>query len=241
MNTLEPIDNNPGWGNARAFLQAEIVARGAKRIADVGGGANPVLDAGFVRANGLDYAVLDISQAELDKAPDYCRKITVDLTAPRAEFLAKIGDARFDLVFSCMFLEHLSAPMLAHGNIFSALAPGGVAIHMYPSPNNLPLTLNRVMPDWATDLLIRISQPKRDLSGQQRKFPAYYKMCGNASRRLHGRFEGLGYTVARHTSYIGHWYYDRFPLLREIERACRKPLVRARLGLTSAHLLILQK
>jgi SAM-dependent methyltransferase len=241
MNTLELIDNCPGWNKAKAFLQSEIILRGARRIADVGGGANPMLDAEFVRNNGLEYTVLDISRAELDKAPAHCRKVAVDLMAAPGEFLDKIGDTRFDLMFSCMFLEHLRTPLAAHRNMFSALAPGGVAIHLYPSANNLPLALNRLAPNWATNLLVRLSQPERDVAGRQGKFPAYYRMCGNASRRLHKRFEDLGYTVLQHSSYIGHWYYRRLPILRSIEQASRGALLRARIPLTSAQLLILRK
>jgi SAM-dependent methyltransferase len=239
--TLESIDDCPAWANARAFLQNQIVTRGAKRIADIGGGANPALDADFVRNTGLDYTVIDISQIELDKAPAYCRKIAADLAAPNAEFLGRVGAARFDLVFSSMLLEHVRDPLAAHQNIFSVLAPRGVAIHLYPSPNNLPLAINRLVPDGVGTLLLRLSQPKRDFTGHERKFPAYYKLCGNASRRLHNRFEELGYTVVQHTSYVGHRYYSRFPILREMERACRKPLIKAGISLTSAHLLILQK
>lgn len=58
MNTLELIDNCPGWDKAKAFLQSQIILRGARRIAEVGGGENPMVDAEFVGKNGLEYRVL---------------------------------------------------------------------------------------------------------------------------------------------------------------------------------------
>ena len=144
-------------------------------------------------------------------------------------------------MFSHMLFEHIEAPLVAHQNIYSALVPGGLAIHLYASANNLPLALNRLLPEWLGRLVVKIAQPERDLTGHQVKFPAYYKLCGNPSRRLHEQFERIGYTVIRHTSYIGHGYYRRFPLLRDIEYACRRPFLKAGIPLTSAHLLILKK
>jgi SAM-dependent methyltransferase len=147
----------------------------------------------------------------------------------------------FDLVFSHMFLEHVQTPLQVHRNIHSLLKPGGLAIHFYPSPCNVPLGLNRVLPEWITTTMVRIAQPTRDLDGQLGKFPAYYKMCGNPSEALHRIFESMGYKVLAHTGFVGHTYYDRFPIVRDIELSLRPLLVRFGLGMTSAQLLILQK
>jgi SAM-dependent methyltransferase len=238
---LDVIHHFPGWDKAPTFLQNEILSRALHSVADLGGGANPMLGEEFVAQNGIDYTVLDISAAELAKAPAYCRKIQVDITAPESEFKCKVGENRFDLVFSHMFLEHVRSPLIAHRNIYSALKPGGVAIHLFPSANNLPLAVNRLIPDGLTQAIVRIMQPHRDLSGVQGKFPAYYAMCGSPTRRMHRKFEALGYKVVRHTGFIGHAYYRRLPLLRKLEARMRPVLAKAGIPMTGAMLLILQK
>jgi SAM-dependent methyltransferase len=238
---LDLIDNFPGWERAPAFLEKEIQRRHCRSVADLGGGAHPMLPEAFVRERRLEYCVLDISQDELAKAPAYCDKIQVDLTAPSDEFRAKVPQNAFDLAFSHMFLEHVNDPMQVHRNIHSMLRPGGVAIHFYPSPNNVPLAVNRLIPERLSRRLVGVAQPERDLSGIQGKFPAYYAMCGRPSRKLHARFEAAGFRVIQHTGFVGHGYYSRFPALRSMELALRPVLLGAKLPLTSAMLLILQK
>ena len=238
---LDSIENFPGWHRAPTFLENEIVRRGLVSVADLGGGANPLLPESFVRAQQLDYTVLDISSQELAKAPAHFNKIQVDVTAPTEEFASKVGGAKFDLVFSHMLLEHVNNPLRAHQNIHSVLRPGGIAIHFFPSPNNLPLALNRLIPESISKRLLRIAQPERDVAGTQGKFPAYYAMCGNPSAELREQFEKMGYEVLQHTGFIGHGYYNRFPVIRDIEVAMRRVLLGSGVALTSAILLILEK
>jgi len=238
---LDDAANFPGWSKAAALLQEEISARNLKDVADIGGGANPLIPTSFVRSTGLSYSVLDIAQSELDKAPEEYEKICVDAGAPLEEFCDRVGKERFDLVFTHMFLEHVRDPVRVHRNIHAALKPGGLSIHFYPSPSNLPLLVNRVLPNWVTRPLLRIAQPKRDLDGHQVKFPVFYAMCGGPSRSLRQKFEKLGFGTLRHTGYIGHWYYDRFSVTRNLERAMRPLLLRVRIPLISYCVLVLQK
>jgi SAM-dependent methyltransferase len=235
---LDVIDNYP---ETAEFVKHEIRSMGAKSVADVGGGANPALDAEFVQQHGIDYVLLDISQDELDKAPSYFRKIQVDLTGTFEEFSARVGEGKFDIVFSHFFLEHVKDPMAVHRNIYSALKPGGLAIHFFPTPNNIPLAANRLLSDKIGEFLISIADPKRDLKGTDRKFPAFYAMCGNPSKGLHAKFRRVGFDVIRHTGYIGHGYYDQFGLLRRLERALRPILLRAKIPITADALLVMQK
>ena len=67
--TYKSIEEYPGWLNAPAYLEPFLAQHTIRRVADIGGGANPLLDEAFVRRHGLDYAVLDVSAAELAKAP----------------------------------------------------------------------------------------------------------------------------------------------------------------------------
>ncbi len=133
-------------------------------------------------------------------------------------FREQIADQKFDLIFSHMLLEHLENPLQAHRNFYDALKPGGRCVHIYPSPNNLPLALNRLLPEAIAARLIKIAQPTRELASARPKFKAYYRMCGAPGAALSAAFEAIGYTVIRHTGYIGHTYYERFKPAAALER-----------------------
>jgi SAM-dependent methyltransferase len=238
---LEPLPKFPGFKSAPAFLKAEIEARGSRSIADLGGGANPMLDEAFVTNNGLRYQVLDISDTELRKGPAYCDKICVDICAPADLFDQRVRANSVDLAFSHMFLEHIREPDIAHRNIHRALRPGGVAVHFYPSPNNIPLFINKILPTDLSTSLVRMFQPERDLEGRLGKFPAYYKLCGKSSEFLRSHFKTLGFDVVCHTGFVGHGYYLRFPIIHKIGKALRAPVIAAGIRATSFELLILQK
>lgn len=238
---LDHADNFPGWARASAYLKEIIVAKGLKRIADLGGGANPLLDDDFLARNGIEYYLIDISQEELDKAKSSYRKIQLDIMCGEDVLAATDLQGRFDLVFSHMFLEHIGDPRVAHSNIRRLLVPGGLSVHFYPSPNNLPLLVNRVLPEAISQFLVRYAQPGRDLDDTQQKFKAYYKLCGPPSQRLRRFFSSVGFNVVRHTGYVGHEYYDRVPTLARLERKLRNLVLRLKLPLISKNLLVLER
>lgn len=238
---LESVDNFPGFAFAPGYLKGWIRDLGARAVADIGGGANPMLDETFVTRNGLTYSLLDISASELEKAPSYYRKVRVDMTMPLEVFRDQVVTDGFDLVFSHMFLEHVEKPLNVHANIFAMLKPGGVAIHFFPSANNLPLFVNRFTSEWLSSLLVRFFQRGRDLHGHEGKFPAYYKLCGAPSVSLRKAFERVGYEVIRHTGYVGHSYYDDMGPLGRLERRLRPLLARLQVPMTSCILLVLRK
>ena len=114
---LDVFENFPGWESGSALLKQQITTLHRKTVADIGGGANPLLDRAFIEESEVDYSLLDISETELDKAPGYYKKIQVDVAAPLDYFLSRVGEERFDLVFSHMFLEHAPDPLRVHRNI----------------------------------------------------------------------------------------------------------------------------
>jgi SAM-dependent methyltransferase len=238
---LRPFDEFPGWTRAPAVVEALVAEHGARVVADIGGGANPLLPQELVTQRGLDYHVLDISPVELAKAPKWCRKITVDVAAPDPEFRARVGDLQVDLAFSHMLLEHVRDARQAHRNVGSILRPGGIAVHFYPTPCVLPLAVNRLVPERISTALARLAQPERDFSGHEVKFPALYRACGIPGPRMTRMFDALGFDVVRHVGYVGHDYYRRFPLLRDAERAARRLLTRAGVPATCAALVVLRR
>jgi SAM-dependent methyltransferase len=238
---LDLIDNFPSDEKAGALLRKIITEHNYKRIADIGGGAKPMLDNEFIRQNGILYFLIDQSPTELEKAAPIYDKIEADATGGNDAFQKQIGGRKFDLIFSHMFLEHIEDPMQAHRNFYGALNPGGRCVHIYPSPNNLPLTLNRLLPEAISRYLLKVAQPGRDLEGSQRKFKAYYRMCGAPNPALSAAFEKIGYAVEIHTGYVGHPYYERFGPAAALEKRLRKIVHRLQLPLTAGCLLVLEK
>jgi SAM-dependent methyltransferase len=240
LYALELIDDFPAGPRAGAFLMQMILERGCRSVAEIGGGANPLLDEEFVRAHGLQYCLIDKSAAELEKAGRH-DSIVIDAMSNENMFNKALGGRRFDLVFSHMFLEHIEDPLTAHRNFYRMLNPGGRCVHFYPSPNNLPLLLNRLLPEAVSLRLVGFAKPARQLDGAERKFKAYYHLCGAPGPRLAARFEEIGYTVCRFSGFIGHGYYERCKPLAWLELKLRRIIHRLRLPLTSGCLLVLEK
>lgn len=238
---LATIDAFPSYNRARKLLENLIAKLRLSRVADIGGGANPLIKPDFVASNGLRYDVLDISAEELAKAPDAYSKIVVDLCAPADEFARKVEGGAYDLVFTHMFLEHIQNPVDVHRNIHWMLKPGGLAVHVFPSSSNLPLTVNRLLPEAVARPLLHVIQPKRDFEGHETKHAAYYKLCGAPSRATRDAFDRYGFDVLRYKGFVGHAYYSRFPVLRHIEYLLRKPLAALGIPLVSGVLLIAQR
>jgi SAM-dependent methyltransferase len=239
--TLDLIDHFPAFDKAGPYLKNIITENGYQLIADFGGGANPVLDDEFIRKSGIRCFLIDQSASELDKAPPCYDRIIANAASSNDDFHRQIAGRQFDLIFSHMFLEHIDDPVQVHRNIHSALKPGGRCVHIYPSPNNVPLALNRLLPETISRHLLRFAQPTRDLGGLRRKFKAFYRMCGAPAPGLTAQFEAMGYIVLQHTGFIGHAYYERFQPLAMVERGLRKIILKSGLPLTSACLLVLEK
>jgi SAM-dependent methyltransferase len=238
---LENIENFPSFERAAPFLKQMILAHNYKSIADIGGGANPLLDEQFIAKNKIEYFLLDNSVSELKKAGAHYKTIEADATSHDDEFRRHTADRKFDLIVSHMLLEHLDNPLQAHRNFYNALNPDGRCVHIYPSPNNLPLALNRLLPQAVSACLLKLAQPGRDLGGARRKFKAYYRMCGAPSRTLTAAFEALGYTVVQHTGYVGHTYYERCKPVAALERRLRTLILKFQWPCTCGCLLVLDK
>lgn len=202
----------PCCGGFEAFVRDYIERERPRRVADLGGGANPMLSAEFVRQHGLDYTVIDISQAELDKAPARCHKVCADLAARQFHWH---GDG-YDLVFSRMLAEHVPDGAQFHANLLQLLAPGGLALHCFPTLYALPFVLNRLVSDRLSDWLLDLIQPRDRY--QYAKFPAYYSWCRGPSLAQQQRFTALGYDIVEYRGLFGHSYFEALPWLHRLQQ-----------------------
>ncbi len=179
----------------------------ALRIADLGGGAKPILDTEFIEARGLDYTVFDISGAELARAGPEYKTVAADIGSP--EFAQGLS---FDLVLSRWVLEHIENPAQVHKNVFSMLSEGGVAMHFFPTLYAPPFVLNRMLPEWLSTRLIGRSLSHRS------KFPALYRWCRGPSASQLRRLRAVGFEVDEYVGFYGHPYYARSRWLDAAQR-----------------------
>lgn len=187
-------------------------------ISEVGGGANPELSLKEVRDRGARYTVLDISQAELDKAPDGYEKVSIDITYPHASGL----EHAYDFVFSNMLAEHVKHPRQFHRNVYEMLTSGGAAAHFMPTLYDPMFVANRLLPEVIGERLVRKAQPERKLTTTEAKFPAYYRWCRGPSRRQIENLEHVGFEVVEMTGYFGSGYLQRTPLERPYEAVTKR-------------------
>lgn len=200
------------WHDTRGFIENLIRERKVHRILELGAGANPIFPVEFVRQNGLDYTLLDISDVELAKAPRGYETICADIADPDLRLTGC-----FDMVFSRMLAEHVKDGEIFHRNVFNLLGRGGVAFHFYPTLHALPFVVNRLLPEFIAEGALHWLQSGRESGGRHRKFPAYYSWCRGPMRSQVRRFERLGYSVEKYIGFYGHAsYYERLPAIGKI-------------------------
>lgn len=210
---------------------------GAEAVAELGGGANPLLADDRTWSFVQDRVVIDISVDELAKASSSVRTRVADLCKPVS------GDkAVYDLVFSKMLCEHIEDARTFHQNCFDLLRPGGRSVHFFPTLHAAPFVLNRMIPEELARSVLRKVQPHRISDPKQEKFPAYYRWCTGPTPRASRRFESIGFEIEAWHATFGHTYYRRIPPLHRVELAKSRFLLHhPRPSLTSFAIVVLRK
>lgn len=220
--TFELYETFPGWDRAPSLLKGLIQRYGARRILEVGSGANPTVEPDFIRQHGLVYVTSDTSAEELEKADPAYDRVVCDMSAN------EIGGAttgEFDLIFSRMVGEHIQDGRKFHENVHRLLRSGGISAHCFSTLWCLPFALNRILPEFLSDRLLRVVAPRN--RHQQGKFPAKYSWSRGPTPAMLRRFQAIGFDVLRYTGYFGHSYYRRVsPWLHEIEMRKARLLLR---------------
>jgi hypothetical protein len=226
---------NRECGDYSTFVQQLILDRQAKKICDVGGGANPLIPLKFINDNSLDYTILDISRAELEKAPEVYSKLVIDIEAEQFNV-----EGQYDFVVSRMMAEHIKKGMQFHKNVFMMLKPGGVAVHFFPTLFALPFLINQIVPERFSSILLNFFFPRDRY--QTAKFPAYYNWCYGPIPSMVKMLQGIGYEIILFNGIFGHWYYTKIPGLRQAHEIFSDYLiVHPNPYLTSYALVILRK
>lgn len=184
------------------------------RVCDLGGGANPILTLDEIGALGLSYEVLDVSEDELAKAPAGYARARADALDPG--FAREHGP--YDLVASGFIAEHVPDPAAFHANILAALAPGGFAVHAFPTFYEPAFVLNRLLPERLTAPLLRRVQAGREAEGSHGKFRGHYRWCRGPTRRQRDRLARVGFEIVEYTGYFGHGYFGPVKPLDRLEQ-----------------------
>ena len=189
-------------------------------IMEIGGGRRPLFMPDQWPENLNSYTVNDIEQEELDLAPEQNRTQCFDICDP-VEHL----DDHYDIIFSRFVGEHVPDGRKMHENILRMLKPGGTAFHFVPTLYALPFLVNWIVPEEMARQVLFLINPSR---GKQKvKFPAHYSWCRGSSSGLQQRLIDLGYASAKVDRFYGHYYFEKVPLLGQMERATRAVLRRA--------------
>ena len=139
------------------------------RVWDIGGGKRPAITPQVKQCLNLQVSGLDISQKELDAAPQfvYDKTFCADITTFR-------GKENSDLIICQALLEHVNCTRSTFTAINSILAAGGRALIFVPCRNALFARLNLLLPEtWKRSLLFFFYPHAR---GKQ-AFKSFYDRC----------------------------------------------------------------
>lgn len=182
------------------------------RVVEIGGGASPAIPLCDLASLGInEYAVLDISPEELDKAPGGYTKLICDVCGDNVP-------TGFDLAISHCLAEHVPNGKKFHQNVFQMLNPGGRAFHCFPTMFSLPFLANLMIPEGIGQKMLTWADHTRAQAGTQGKFPAKYKWCFGPTRSSIARFESVGYEIESYQGFFGHYYYGKIPPLHWLHK-----------------------
>jgi SAM-dependent methyltransferase len=198
-------------------------------ILEIGGGAHP----SFENRSNISYTIVDPDSKELNKSPKDVHKL--NLTIEQMD-----SQQQYDLIISKMVLEHIPSPDEFHEKVFQLLKPNGKAIHFFACRHSIPSFVNRVLPEFMSDALLRLLQNRN--TEDYPKYPAYYKRTNGGVTSQIKYFEGLGYEVDAYNSYVGHKYFQSIPILKQLEQLYTWVLVQLKMkSLATVALVILKK
>ena len=207
--------SDEAWRNVKGHIASLIEKVGARKVLEVGAGANPLFDQGFVGHHRLEYTLLDISKEELAKAPAGYKTVVADISARDLSIRSQ-----YDFVFSRMLAEHVQDGRRFHSNILGLLVPGGTAFHFFPTLYSLPFVINRLVPERLSNAILQLLQTGRQKEGNLAKFPAYYSWCRGPTKGQVARIELLGYHVDDYIGFFGNaGYYQKIPLATRANRS----------------------
>ena len=115
-----------------------------------------------------------------------------------------------------MVLEHIPNPDEFHTKVKGLLTENGVSIHFFACRHSIPAFVNRFLPEFLGDFILRCLG-NRDLENRP-KYKAYYKRTKGHTDAQLSYFKDLGYAVVEYHSFVGHSYFRNIPVLNQLEK-----------------------
>jgi SAM-dependent methyltransferase len=193
-------------------LQGLVAKYPQAKILELGGGRLPSFTLSQMPRNVADYTVNDIDERELALTSKDYDKACFDVTGDVSKFAGQ-----FDVVFSRTLIEHVKDGRKMHRNVLSLLKPGGVAFHMAPTLYALPFLVNKWLPEDLSEKVLHLLHPNR--RSEKSKFPAYYSWCFGNRGKMARMLRDIGYENASIRTFYGHGYFEKVPIVRDIDGA----------------------
>lgn len=172
-------------------------------VLDMGAGASPTIPPQR-RPPGCEYIGMDISEAELLRAPagSYSRTLEANVSQPTA-----LPGLQVDVIVSWQVLEHVGSMKTALANMHEWLAPGGQLIALFSGARAFFALAAKLMPHPARSrLLVRGTGV-----AAEDKFPTRYDACTRS--QLHQLLEGQWSAYEVSPRYRGATYLASAPWL----------------------------
>jgi 2-polyprenyl-3-methyl-5-hydroxy-6-metoxy-1,4-benzoquinol methylase len=208
------------WKDFQKGVYQHIIENRFNNIAEIGGGANPLLALDFIAEQKLNYHIIDISEEELSKADARYTKVISDLESKDLEI-----SFQYEFIFSQLTVEHIKDIKTFYANIYKLLKPGGFAYFFFACKTTLPTISNYLLPELISEKILLFIQPFRK-NEKHGKFKAHYKWCFGPTKKNINRFENMNLEIVSYTGYFGHSYYQRVSLLNFLEKIKTKILLK---------------
>ena len=182
------------------------------RICEIGPSGKPSIKSSEIKRRKLNYSIIDVETIHWKNYNPEVEKFEVDLQKELFEELR----GRFDLIISQMTLEHIQFPKPFHKNVLAMLSEGGSAVYLYANPFSLSAVCNRILPEKLGHNILKLVG-NRNLNYDQ-KYLAFYNWCFSNEKKVVANFGSLGYTLVELNTYLGHNYFQRVPILNQLEQ-----------------------
>lgn len=200
------------WQHYEDTVRHLIETFRCRDVLEIGGGRFPLFDRETARSLGIALAINDISQAELDRAPDSLHKVCFDIAGPA---VPREEEGHYDLIVSRMVMEHVQDAQRTYRNMCALLRPGGVVLNFHPVLYAPPFVINHLLPEAVARWLLRAFDASRT-DDEVPKFPSRYSYC-MISARTEAMIRAAGFADVVLLPFYGHGYFRAIPGLQAID------------------------
>lgn len=192
---------------SRGFAIYDLLTKGlvldpeVTQVIDVGAGRESAIAATVRQRSNVKLIGMDVDATELALNEQLDQKVVCDASKmwPTMALPA-------DLIVSRATIEHLPDNQQFIRSAFLALRPGGKLAVVFASKWAPPVLLNRMIPNWLANKLLKALVPNAD--GKQ-GFRAHYDLC--TYRAFYRALEAEGFRVTFHyCSYYSSSYFQFF-------------------------------